>query len=429
MRLYEYEAKKLFKESGIPVPKQYGIIHKPEELKGLHLKFPCMLKAMVLTGGRGKAGGIKKADNLKDAVTLSDEILHRNINGFRVKQLLIEAAVQKIDAACYIGVTVNPATFNNIVIASAEGGIDIEETAKSRPHKLKKIELNENNMELPGRAAREIAKFLNKSLKGNNLLEKKFAETVTNLYRQYQKFDCKVAEINPFIISGGKTIAVDAKIVLDDNALYRQSTLLEKLKICKKRHDVSEATLNEQRAQKTGFPYLDLLPEGFIKDPEKLYVGLVPGGAGYGIFSIDEAVNIGKRYFNGKVVPVNFMDSGGGPTLENVAEMFNLLMDYNAVDMIITSRFGGISSCDIFIRGLVKCMRDRFERGLRIKPVFGRMVGTDLPGARTFLEKAHKETPAALRYLKIAVGNRYIFAEVMRKGIIYGFKLKRSEVL
>ncbi|MFC2061611.1 ATP-grasp domain-containing protein [Elusimicrobiota bacterium] len=426
MRLYEYEAKKIFKETGISVPKQYGLIRGPEDLKGLKAGFPCMIKAMVLTGGRGKAGGIKKAGSVTCAGADVRSMLKSDIKGQPVNAVLIEEAISPIDASCYLGVTVNPATFNNVLIASASGGVDIEETAGSSPEAIMKKELPENTMELPASYGRQVARFLNRTLKGNARLEKELARAVSLLYELYQKYDCKVAEINPLLISGGKAVAADAKVVLDDNALYRQSALLEKLGAAGKRHDSCEATANEQRAQEAGIPYVDLLPEGFKKARGKLYVGLVPGGAGYGIFSIDEVVNIGRRYFKSRVVPVNFMDSGGGPGIGKVAEMFNILMDHDAVDIIITSRFGGISSCDIFIRGLIKCMRERHEKGLRLKPVIGRMVGTDLPGARAFLDKALKETPGVLKDLDMTVGNREIFARVIRKGIKKGFDIKKG---
>jgi succinyl-CoA synthetase beta subunit len=176
-------------------------------------------------------------------------------------------------------------------------------------------------------------------------------------------------------------------------------------------------TADEKRARAAGFRYLDLLPENAPRDPGKLYVGLVPGGAGYGIFSIDEVATIGERYFEGSVVPVNFMDSGGGPSQATVAEMFHLLMDKEIVDVVITSRFGGISSCDVFIRGLVACLRARRADGRRVLPVYGRMVGTDLPGARAFLERARVETPDALSFLELEVGNRRIMAQVIRAGL------------
>jgi succinyl-CoA synthetase beta subunit len=205
--------------------------------------------------------------------------------------------------------------------------------------------------------------------------------------------------------------------VLDDNALYRQAKLLETLGITDKRHDAAESTSNERRAQANGFKYLDLLPEDAQKNPKKIYVGLVPGGAGYGIFSIDEVANIGNRFFHDRVVPVNFMDSGGGPSQHQVAEMFHLLMDYEQVDLIITSRFGGISSCDIFIRGLVQAIRDRRSQGKRVVPVYGRMVGTDLPSASEYLERARTETPEALREMTIIVGNQRIMADVIKEAI------------
>lgn len=125
-------------------------------------------------------------------------------------------------------------------------------------------------------------------------------------------------------------MAVDGKLVLDDNALYRHQDLLNTLcgQAVVKRHETSEPTANEQRAANAGFNYVDLLSPDSKKEDGKLYVGLVPGGAGYGIFSIDEVANVGDRFFDGCVVPVNFMDSGGGPAQKTVAEMFHLLMDY-----------------------------------------------------------------------------------------------------
>jgi succinyl-CoA synthetase beta subunit len=118
------------------------------------------------------------------------------------------------------------------------------------------------------------------------------------------------------------------------------------------------------------------------------------------------------------------MDSGGGPTQNRVAEMFHLLMDYPVVDLIITSRFGGISSCDIFIRGLIKAVVERHEKRLRMVPIYGRMVGTDLPSARTFLEKEKHEHADALKDVHIVIGNQRIMADVIREGIQKTFESK-----
>lgn len=427
MRLYEYEAKKVFDLAGIPISQQYGIIHSQQELEEVKIKFPVMLKSMVLVGGRGKAGGIKRANNLEDAKRIADSLFKLNIKGYLVETVLLEEVVNGT-SACYVGATMNPTNFNPVIIVSVSGGVDIEEVAKERPESLLKKELPDNDLELPESVARELASFLNKDLKGGSVLEGKLADIISKVYATFQKYDAKVCEINPLIITSEGPVAVDAKLVLDDNALFRQSALLKALGITKKRHDIAEPTKNEVRATAAGFPYIDLLPEDYKKDPDKLYIGLVPGGAGYGIFSIDEVTNIGNRYFNGRVIPVNFMDSGGGPSQATVAEMFHLLMDYPIVDLIITSRFGGISSCDIFIRGLVQTLRERHGKGQRMVPVYGRMVGTDLPSARDFLEKAMAESPETLSDLNIVVGNQMIMADVIREGLARAFKSRGWKV-
>ncbi len=426
VRLYEYEAKKLFDSMGLLIPKQYGVIRSPDELDGLDITYPVMLKSMVLIGGRGKAGGIKKAKDLAEAKSRSAEILGLIIKDYPVDALLIEEMASEA-GACYVGVTTNPATFNVIMMASAEGGVEIEKVAIEKPEAILKKEIEGNDLELPADVAEEFAEFLRKGLDGDDGLKASVKDAIVKLYATYQKFDCKTCEINPLIITtDGKAIAADAKMVIDDNALYRQGVLFEVLGIKEARHDVSELTKDEQRSRDAGFPYVDLLPVDYKPDPDKLYVGIVPGGAGYGIFSIDEVANVGDRFFDGKVVPVNFMDSGGGPKLAAVAEMFHMLMDNPVVDVIVTSRFGGISSCDVFIRGLIMCLRDRHEKGQRMLPVIGRMVGTDLPSAREFLTKALSETPDALKDLDIIVGNQKIMADVIKDGLAKGFEVKAA---
>ncbi len=423
MKLYEYEAKKVFDQMGIPIPAQYGLLRSPGDFNKLNLRFPVMLKSMVLVGGRGKAGGIKKANNLEEAQKIAHDLFNLKIKGLAVECILAEEVVQET-GACYLGVTMDPATFNNIVIVSASGGVDIEQVAVEKPETIVKREIPGNSRELPKKIAMDLSLALIKNLPGKNHLKETLADTIQKLYATYQRYDAKLCEINPLILTPKGVVAADAKMVLDDNALFRQAELLEMLGIKEKRHDAAERTKNELRAQTAGFPYIDLLPEKQAKDPKKLYVGLIPGGAGYGIFSIDEVATIGKRFFHNKVVPVNFMDSGGGPTQNRVAEMFHLLMDNPVVDLIITSRFGGISSCDIFIRGMVQAVKERYETGRRMIPIFGRMVGTDLPSARTFLEKTKSEDPDAMKNVTIYVGNQKIMADVIREGIAKAFESK-----
>ena len=430
MKLYEHEAKYVFNKFGLIVPKQIAVIENITELDNLTIDFPVMIKAMVLIGGRGKAGGIKKANNIDEARKAITELFCLIIHGYPVDKILLEEAVD-VANEIYLSITTDPATFDIVLVTSASGGVDIEEIALTKPEEIWKKIITNNSMTLSDDIAEEAASFLVEKNPKLNAVKLKLVSTITTLYSIFQNTEAKICEINPLIhTNDDKIIAADAKFVVDDNSLYRQTSLLKSIGIDpdSKRHDISEQTFYEEQAYKIGFPYLDLLdnPENFVKDEDKLYVGLVPGGAGYGIFSVDEIVNVGNRNFDGKVIPINFMDSGGGPSLSKVADMFHLLMDHPATDLIITSRFGGISSCDIFIQGLIMSLRDRFMSKKRMIPVFGRMVGTDLAAARAFYEKAKRETPEPLKDLHIVIGNQKIMADVIKDGIEYGFKRKEQ---
>jgi succinyl-CoA synthetase beta subunit len=358
----------------------------------------------------------------------ASDLLKLVIKGYPVDIVFFEEAVEEVQSV-YLGVTMEPKSFNNVIIASPAGGVDIEEVAATQPELIFRYELKRNEKELPQKISSELADKLNQKLKLKDDLKQKLAQIITNLYNLYQTIDARLCEINPLIITPDDVVAADAKMVLDDNGLYRQGKLLKIIDMTHKRHDVAEPTKNEIRSYDNEFPYVDLLPFNPTKDPNKLYVGLVPGGAGYGILSIDEVANIGNQFFEGKVVPINFMDSGGGPPVDRVAEMFYLLMDYPLVDMIITSRFGGISSCDIFIRGLILAFRERYKKKQRIIPVIGRMVGTDLPSAKKYLERAVKETPDALELMSIEVGNERIMAEVIKDALTRGFELRKEGLI
>jgi succinyl-CoA synthetase beta subunit len=425
VKLYEHESKRVFEQNGIPVPNQYGVVHSVDEIDHLNLEFPVMAKAAVLTGGRGKAGGIKKVNTLDEAKEITTQLLKLRIKEHPVEMVFFEEAIEE-RGACYVGVTTDPKTFNNILVVSASGGIDIEDIAKTQPEAIIRREIPDNALILQYTIKEEVISILSRDLQLSNEQREALASIIDKIYRIYQNIDAKLIEINPVIITQDSVIAADAKVILDDNGLYRQSKLLETLRITSRRHDIAEPTINEKKAYKQDYPYVDLLPSNLSKVEDLLYVGLVPGGAGYGIFSIDEVVKIGKEFFNDKVVPINFMDSGGGPSQNKVAQMFHLLMDHPLTDIIITSRFGGISSCDVFIRGLVQALRDRYRNDQTIIPIFGRMVGTDLPSAKSYLEKAKIETPKALQLMEIVVGNEKIMADVIREGIQKGFEIKKE---
>jgi len=418
MRLYEYEAKRLLIREGMIAPRMYGLAASPGELQQLKISFPAMVKAQVLMGGRGKAGGIKKTHSAQECAEAVNEILRSRIAGYPVETVLIEEALE-FKHACYLGVTMDPATANNIVIVGTAGGIEIEEVARSSPEALLRIEIAGNPESLSAADVVRIRRFFEGGLGAESHAPEWLANTLRLLYGAYQKYDCKLLEVNPLLVTETGPVAADAKMVLDDNALFRQQGLLQMLGLTGMRHETAEPTRRELAAAAAGFPYVDLLPEDAAKEPGKIYVGLVPGGAGYGIFSIDELINIGNEVCGERVVPLNFMDSGGGPSTEAVEAMFNLMMDHPLVDLIITSRFGGISSCDIFVRGLVNCLRSRMQTGRRLVPVYGRMVGTDLPSAREFLKTAREETPDALSGMTMVVGNERIMADVIREALVH----------
>ncbi len=167
MRLYENEAKTLFALEGIPVPKALGVIGRAQELEGRKdMSFPIMLKSLVLIGGRGKAGGVRKATGASEAAAMAGEMIGRKIRGYTVERLLVEEAVAETGAACYAGVTMNPADFNVTVIVSPAGGVDIEQVARETPEKVLRIELAGNDKTLPGTEASRLAEFLASGLPG-----------------------------------------------------------------------------------------------------------------------------------------------------------------------------------------------------------------------------------------------------------------------
>jgi succinyl-CoA synthetase beta subunit len=366
MRLYEYEGKKLFGDFKIPIPDGKTATSSSEvESIAKELNKPLVLKSQVLTGGRGKAGGIKLVENPADTRKVAEELFKLKIKGYPVEKILIEPKLD-IRQEIYLGVTIDRVNYKLVVIASAEGGVDIEETAAKSPDKIVRKSF-EIDSPLYTFDAYEIAKGIGLS----SDLIKAAAPIIINLYKLFKAYDAKLAEINPLVITGdGNLIAADSRISLDDDATFRHPDL-EAMGI-EKRHEEGEMTPREQQAQEWGIPYLDL--DGNI--------GMFPGGAGFGIMGNDFI-----HYYGGK--PANFMDSGGGPTPERLAKMLVLLDDNPNVKAIFGARFGGISRCDDFAKGVIMFLKDH---GLS-KPMVCRMTGNMWQeGVRMFAD-AKKEDP------------------------------------
>jgi succinyl-CoA synthetase beta subunit len=373
MRLYEYEGKQLFRQFKIPVSESRlakfpDEVHKEVEDLGV----PVVLKAQVLTGGRGKAGGIKFAEGANEAKAVAKSLFDMKIKGYAVESVLIEPKLT-VQKEFYIGVTIDRANYKLVVIASGEGGVDIEETASKNPDKIVKRSLS-IEQELYTFEALEIAKQIGIPQE----LIKDGAAIIVRLFNLFKKYDAKLVEINPLVLTGdNKLLAADARVSLDDDAVFRHTDLKEMH--VEHRHEEGEMTERERQAQEWGIPYLDL--DGDI--------GMFPGGAGFGIMGNDFI-----HYYGGK--PANFMDSGGGPSPERISQMLVLLDENPNVKAIFGARFGGISRCDDFAKGVIMFLKDH---GLS-KPMVMRMTGNMWQEGVRLFEEARKENPELFKNIE-----------------------------
>jgi succinyl-CoA synthetase beta subunit len=366
MRLFEYEAKQLFKMHGIPVS-EGTLCTTPAQVRNavMNLDGTGMLKVQILSGGRGKEGGIKAAESPEHAEELAAELFKSSIKGYPVKKILVDPVVS-VRREYYFGVTIDRAKYKVTVICSPTGGVDIEDFAKKNPKKVFKeaFEIDEEMLLFEAYNLGLQLKFRKDKLK-------QVASIISGLYKTFKEYDCKLAEINPLVeTEDGELVAVDARISVDPDALFRHPELAEMG--IEKRHEEGEMTEREKEAREHEIPYLDL--DGDI--------GMFPGGAGFGIMGNDFI-----NYFGGK--PANFMDSGGGPSPERLAKMLVMLDENPQVKAIFGARFGGISRCDDFAKGVIMFLK---EHGLS-KPMVMRMTGNNWEEGVKLFEQAKKEDP------------------------------------
>ncbi|MFQ5500146.1 MAG: succinate--CoA ligase subunit beta [Candidatus Zixiibacteriota bacterium] len=373
MRLYEFEGKELFQKCGIPVPCGQ-LASSPDDVHKAvsELGCPVVIKSQVLIGGRGKAGGICPADGANEARTIAGKLFDLKIKGYGVERLLIEPKLS-IQKEYYVGVTIDRANYKLVLIASGEGGIDIEETAANAPEKIVKLSLDISD-DLYTFDALSMAKKIGIP---QNLI-KQGASIIIALYNLFRQYDAKLVEINPLVLThDNELFAADARVSLDDDAVFRHRELADMG--IEARHEEGEMTERENRAREWGIPYLDL--DGDI--------GMFPGGAGFGIMGNDFI-----HYYGGK--PANFMDSGGGPSPERIAKMLVLLDENPTVKAIFGARFGGISRCDDFAKGVVQFLR---EHGLS-KPLVMRMTGNMWQEGVRIFEEARKDSPELFKQVE-----------------------------
>ena len=332
MNLYEYEAKRIFAEFGIPVPPSVRIT-KAEELRKVHFGYPLVLKCQVMAGGRGKAGGIQLPKDLKEGEETAKKLLNLTIKGSKTESLLVEPAI-RIARELYLAVTLDREQGCPIFIASAEGGIEIESSGKVITMPIR--------YPVQAYVGRELAKKLGFT---GSLLNK-VADVANKLYKCFEARDLDLAEINPlFITDGEDVLAGDGKIIVNDDSLNRQKAF----KGWKETH-MSDLSALEQRAQKHDLNLVEL--DGNI--------GILCNGAGLTMATMDMVKKFGGE-------PGNFLDAGGGSDQAKTLAALEIVHENPKVDVILLNILGGITACDEVAGALVQFMEKHPDRQLVVR--------------------------------------------------------------
>jgi succinyl-CoA synthetase beta subunit len=354
VKLHEYQSKRLFSKHGVPIP-DGDVATTPQEARQIaeRLGGPIVIKSQVLVGGRGKAGGIKLAQTPDQAETVSKEILGLMIKGLPVRKVLVDEAAE-ITKEIYLGIVIDRAKRRAVMMASSEGGVEIEQVARSDPDAIKKTVIDPF-LGLRGYQTLALAK-------GIGLATERFRDfgrIASGLYEAFIAYDASLAEINPLVVTGdGDLLAVDGKMVIDDNAGFRHPDLTQM-------RDVDEETSTEREARQAGLSYVQLDGE----------IGCMVNGAGLAMASMDII-----KYFGG--APANFLDIGGGAKAERVATALRLILADENVRAVLFNIFGGITRCDEVAKGILAA----FETVKPTVPLVARLVGTNEKEGRAILE-------------------------------------------
>lgn len=364
MKLHEYQSKKIFDRYGVPIPRG-RIANFASEAKQIaeELGGRVVIKSQVLVGGRGKAGGIKLARDPNQAKELATEILGMEIKGYPVRKILVDEIVD-IDQEIYLGITNDRNYRQPVVIASSSGGIDIEEVAQISPEKIFKLAIDPL-LGLQDFQVRDIA--LGIDLKRE--FWKQFIKILHGLYRAYIDTDATLAEINPLVITKDKRlIALDAKMIIDDNALFRHPDMMEL-------RDLDVEVPAEIEAKKYGLSYIKL--DGDI--------GCMVNGAGLAMATMDIISQFGGK-------PANFLDIGGGASATKVSAALRIILSDSNVKVILINIFGGITRCDEVAKGILISLADLKSP----VPIVVRLVGTNAEEGRNLLANENVQTANTL---------------------------------
>ncbi|NPA90935.1 MAG: ADP-forming succinate--CoA ligase subunit beta [Chloroflexi bacterium] len=364
MNLHEYQSKRIFAQYGIPVP-QGEVATTPEEVRQIAKRMgtPVVVKAQVLVGGRGKAGGIKLARTPEEAEAVARQILGMNLKGLTVRKVLVDPAVD-IKDEIYLGAVIDRAQRRVVMMASSEGGVDIEEVAARTPEKIIKVPVD------PFLGLREYqARWMAQAIGLDKAYFRPFAKIAMALYKAFVDSDASLAEINPLVITGdGQLIAVDGKMVVDDNALFRHPDIEEM-------RDVEAENPFELEARKYGISYVKLDGE----------IGCMVNGAGLAMATMDII-----KLYGGE--PANFLDIGGGATAERVAAALRIILSDPNVKAVLINIFGGITRCDEVARGILAAMEEVKPQ----VPFVVRLVGTNQEEGQKLLAEAQMITANTL---------------------------------
>ncbi len=356
MKLHEYRSKQLFSQHGIPIPRgRVAMTAQEAKVVAQELGGRVVVKAQVLVGGRGKAGGIRLVDSPEEAEEMATHVLGMHIKDLPVRRVLIDEAAD-IQSEIYLSVTNDRSQRCPVIIASAEGGVDIEEVARTKPEKIVRVHVD------PLLGMRQYqARQLAASIELSREYWRQFGNIVRGLYDTYINTDATLAEINPLVISGDdRLLALDGKMIIDDNALYRRPELAEM-------RDLEEEEPTEREARRFSLSYVKL--DGSI--------GCMVNGAGLAMATMDVI-----KLYGGE--PANFLDIGGGAGAEKVSAAFNLILKDKGVRAVLINIFGGITRCDEVARGILAAMKE-IEGNL---PMVVRLVGTNEEEGRHLLRNA-----------------------------------------
>ena len=364
MDLFEYQARDLFEANSIPVLKaKVATTAAQAKDAAQQIGGKVVVKAQVKVGGRGKAGGVKLAENGEDAYVKAEAILGMDIKGHIVKKVMIAAAAP-IESEYYLAILLDRSNRSFLVMASVAGGMDIEEVAHKTPEKLAKVHIDPNE----GISQEKALEIVRQGGFGSDV-ENQVADVLVTLWKTFQSSDATLVEVNPLVKTvDGRVIALDGKVTLDDNAAFR--------------HPEFEALIDHEAADPL---------EALAKERDLNYVklqgevGVIGNGAGLVMSTLDVVAYAGEKF--GGVKPANFLDIGGGASAQVMADGLSIILGDKDVKSVFVNVFGGITSCDAVANGIIQALEMLGEKAS--KPIVVRLDGNNVIEGRSILNKAN----------------------------------------